>query len=103
MNLKQSNPFLKSAADRKQVLRIRAQSSSAVEGIRVPFTMGKGLPSPPASRRSLLTGSGTRFERSVIRANMAFSSTQFRPHCRMYARDVDAFAATGHGTKLQGR
>lgn len=78
MKLKQSNPFLKSAADRKQGLRISAQASSAVDGIRVPLTMGKALPGPPARRRSLLTGSGTRFERSVIRANMAFSSTQFR-------------------------
>jgi hypothetical protein len=46
MKLKQSNPFLKSAADRKRVLRISAQSSSAVDGIRAPFTMGRGLTGP---------------------------------------------------------
>lgn len=37
MRLKRSNPHLKSAAARKAALRISAQSSSAVEGIRAPF------------------------------------------------------------------
>jgi len=34
MTLKQSNPHLKSAAARKAALRISAQTSSAIEGIR---------------------------------------------------------------------
>lgn len=37
MTLKQSNPYLKSAVARRAALRISAQTSSAVEGIRAPF------------------------------------------------------------------
>jgi hypothetical protein len=37
MTLKQSNPHLKSVAARKAGLRMSAQTSSAVEGIRAPF------------------------------------------------------------------
>jgi hypothetical protein len=37
VNLKQSNPHLKSRAARKAALRVSAQTSSAVEGIRAPF------------------------------------------------------------------
>lgn len=40
MTLKQSNPHLKSAAARKAALRMSAQTSSAVEGIRAPFAKG---------------------------------------------------------------
>jgi hypothetical protein len=40
MTLKQSNPYLKSAAARKAGLRVSAQTSSAVEGIRAPFAKG---------------------------------------------------------------
>jgi hypothetical protein len=43
MTLKQSNPYLKSAAVRKAALRVSAQTSIAVEGIRVPFAKGKRL------------------------------------------------------------
>ncbi|MCA3215248.1 MAG: hypothetical protein ING39_07510 [Burkholderiales bacterium] len=38
MTLKQSNPHLKSAAARRAALRVSAQTSSAVEGIRAPFS-----------------------------------------------------------------
>jgi hypothetical protein len=41
MTLKQSNRHLRSAAARKAALRISAQTSSAVEGIRAPFAKGK--------------------------------------------------------------
>jgi hypothetical protein len=46
MSLKQSNPHLKSASARKAALRISAQTSSAVEGIRAPFAKGKGSDTP---------------------------------------------------------
>jgi len=46
MTLKQSNPHLKSAAIRKAALRISAQTSSAVEGIRAPFAKGKRAEMP---------------------------------------------------------
>jgi hypothetical protein len=46
MKLKQSNHYLKSAVDRKAALRISAQSSSAVEGIRAPFAKGQGAKAP---------------------------------------------------------
>lgn len=42
MTLKQSNPHLKSAAAREAALRVSAQTSSAVEGIRAPFANRKG-------------------------------------------------------------
>jgi hypothetical protein len=50
MKLKQSNLYLKSAADRKAALRISAQSSSAVEGIRAPFAKGKGTKAPTSKK-----------------------------------------------------
>jgi len=40
MTLKQSNPHLKSAAARAAALRLSAQTSSVVEGIRAPFAEG---------------------------------------------------------------
>lgn len=40
MTLKESNPYLRSRSEatRKSVLRISARTSSAVEGIRAPFS-----------------------------------------------------------------
>lgn len=49
MTLKQSNPHLKSAAARKAALRISAQTSSAVEGIRAPFAKGKLADAPTST------------------------------------------------------
>jgi len=49
MTLKQSNPHLKSAVARKAALRISAQSSSAVEGIRTPFAKGKRTDAPAST------------------------------------------------------
>ncbi len=49
MTLKQSNPHLKSAAARKAALRVSAQSSSAVEGIRAPFAKGGGTATPAST------------------------------------------------------
>ena len=49
MGLKQSNPFLKSPMARKAALRISAQTSSAVEGIRAPFASGKRLDAPAST------------------------------------------------------
>jgi len=46
MTLKQSNPHLKSAAARKAALRVSAQTSSAVEGIRAPFGKAAKTRSP---------------------------------------------------------
>ncbi|MGB0126052.1 MAG: hypothetical protein WBP72_00345 [Rhodocyclaceae bacterium] len=46
MSLKQSNPHLKSVSARRAALRISAQTSSAVEGIRAPFAKGKGDNTP---------------------------------------------------------
>ena len=46
MTLKQSNPHLKSAAACKAALRVSAQTSSAVEGIRAPFAKGKDTAAP---------------------------------------------------------
>ena len=46
MTLKQSNPHLKSAAARKVALRVSAQTSSAVEGIRAPFAKGASTATP---------------------------------------------------------
>ncbi len=40
MNLKQANPYLKSASARAKALWISAQTSSAVEGIHRPFAGG---------------------------------------------------------------
>jgi len=50
MTLKQSNPHLKSAAARKAALRISAQTSSAVEGIRAPFAKGKRGSTPGSTK-----------------------------------------------------
>ena len=50
MKLKQSNPYLKSAADRKATLRISAETSSAVEGIRAPFAKGRGTKTPTSKK-----------------------------------------------------
>lgn len=52
MTLKQSNPHLKSAAARKAALRVSAQTSSAVEGIRAPFA--KGAKTSPASTEAFI-------------------------------------------------
>jgi hypothetical protein len=46
MTLKQSNPHLKSASARKSALRVTAQTSSAVEGIRAPFAKGRKAADP---------------------------------------------------------
>ncbi len=48
MKLKQSNPHLKkkSAAARNSALRVSAETSSAVEGIRAPFAKGKEQSEP---------------------------------------------------------
>jgi len=50
MTLKQSNPHLKSAAARKKALRVSAQTSSAVEGIRAPFADGKSGETPASTK-----------------------------------------------------
>ncbi len=49
MTLKQSNPHLKSASARKAALRVSAQTSSAVEGIRAPFAEGKDAATPAST------------------------------------------------------
>lgn len=49
MTLKQSNPHLKSAAARKAALRVSAQTSSAIEGIRAPFAKGAQVESPAST------------------------------------------------------
>ena len=49
MTLKQSNPHLKSAAARKAALRVSAQTSSAVEGIRAPFTKSEDSVAPAST------------------------------------------------------
>lgn len=49
MTLKQSNPHLKSAAARAAALRVSAQTSSAVEGIRAPFAKGAKSASPAST------------------------------------------------------
>jgi hypothetical protein len=46
MTLSRSNPHLSSPAKRKAALRLSAQTSSAVEGIRAPFAKSKGVKSP---------------------------------------------------------
>ncbi|MFO1192324.1 MAG: hypothetical protein U1F00_09205 [Rhodoferax sp.] len=46
MTLKQSNPHIQSAQVRRVALRVSAQSSSAVEGIRAPFAKGAKTASP---------------------------------------------------------
>ncbi len=50
MALKQSNPYLKSAPTRKAALRISAQTSSAIEGIRAPFAKGKRGDAPASTK-----------------------------------------------------
>jgi hypothetical protein len=64
MKLKQSNPYLKSAADRKATLRISAESSSAVEGIRAPFAKGRGTKAP-ASKKAFIAHWKRRVASSV--------------------------------------
>ena len=49
MTLKQSNPHLKSAAARKVALRVSAETSSAVEGIRAPFAKGESAAAPSST------------------------------------------------------
>ena len=49
MTLKQSNPHLKSASARKAALRVSAQTSSAVEGIRAPLAKGKDTAVPAST------------------------------------------------------
>lgn len=48
MTLKQSNPYLRrqSDAERRAELRVSAQTSSAVEGIRAPFSNGAMVKAP---------------------------------------------------------
>lgn len=46
MTLSRSNPHLRSSASRKVALRLSAQTSSAVEGIRAPFAKTKGIKRP---------------------------------------------------------
>jgi hypothetical protein len=53
MKLNQSNPYLKSAADWKSTLRISAETSSAVEGIRAPFAKGR-VTKAPASKKAFI-------------------------------------------------
>jgi hypothetical protein len=50
MKLKQSNPYLRSAADLKAALHISAQTSSAVEGIHSPFSNGKCADTPASTK-----------------------------------------------------
>ena len=50
MTLKQSNRHLKSPAARKAALRISAQTYSAIEGIRAPFSRGKRGDSPASTQ-----------------------------------------------------
>jgi hypothetical protein len=50
MKLKQSNPYLKSSSARKAALRVSAETSSAVEGIRAPFVKGKRIPTPTSTK-----------------------------------------------------
>jgi hypothetical protein len=64
MKLKQSNPYLKSAADRKATLRISAETSSAVEGIRAPFTKGRRAKAP-ASKKAFIAHWKRRVASSV--------------------------------------
>ena len=56
MTLKDSNPYLRNraASARKAALRVSAQTSSAVEGIRAPFTKAKGGKTP-TSKESFIT------------------------------------------------
>ena len=56
MTLKESNPYLRSRsqASRKAALRISAKTSSAVEGIRAPFSDSVAT-KPPASRETFTT------------------------------------------------
>ena len=49
MTLKKTNAYLKSAAARKVALRISAQTSSAVEGIRAPFAKGRNAELPTST------------------------------------------------------
>src|SRR6185437_1233493 len=49
MTLKQSNLYLKQASARKAALRVSAQSSSAIEGIRAPFAKGRRAPADAAA------------------------------------------------------
>lgn len=53
MTLKQSNRHLKSAAGRKAALRVSAETSTAVEGVRAPFAKGKRA-SEPASTEAFI-------------------------------------------------
>jgi hypothetical protein len=64
MKLKQSNSYLKSAADRKATLRISAETSSAVEGIRAPFAKGRGTKTP-ASKTAFIAHWKRRVASSV--------------------------------------
>lgn len=55
MTLKQSNPYLRNRTEsvRKAMLRVSAQTSSAVEGIRAPFADGKPAKAP-ANKESFI-------------------------------------------------
>ena len=64
MKLKQSNPYLQSAIDRKATLRISAETSSAVEGIRAPFAKGSGTKTP-ASKKAFIAHWKRRVASSV--------------------------------------
>ncbi len=56
MTLKESNPYLRNrtAAKRKAALRISAETSSAVEGIRAPFAPSAKA-TGPATHESFTT------------------------------------------------
>lgn len=45
-SLIESNPYLRSATERRRSLWLAAKSSSAVEGIRAPFAAGPDAPRP---------------------------------------------------------
>ena len=55
MMLKESNPYLRNLLDsaRRAALRVSAQTSSAVEGIRAPLAKGKNAEFP-ASKESFV-------------------------------------------------
>ncbi len=52
MTLKESNPYLRkwSDAQRRAALRVSAETSSAVEGIRAPFTSGEPAKAPASKK-----------------------------------------------------
>jgi hypothetical protein len=55
VRLKQSNPYLRnlSAAEQRAALRVAVETSSAVEGIRAPFTSGQ-LATAPTTKSAFI-------------------------------------------------